>query len=343
MAEKTQKPTPKRLQDARKKGEVVSSSDVTSTVVFVGVMASLWLIGPRLFEMSRELWIDATVSSAIANPGAYAGKLVHHAMAILLWAMVPVSVLAGVCGVTGSFLQVGGLMAWTRIRPDVNRLNPAAGLKKVFSTNNLINLAKMIFKTVLLGTLMFIVVRASLDTALQAGRGKSIDVIRVAAALLMVVCGWAAVIYVVMAAIDYVHVRFEFMKQNRMSIDDVRREHKDLDGDPVILSRRRAAQQEAAYAGLIDRVRVSSAVIHSSQVAVALQYMGPDDLPRVIARGQGAVAAQITRISRDALIPTESDANLAQRLYEEVPLDRPVPRYLYGQVATLLRWAQGLS
>jgi type III secretion protein U len=82
-------------------------------------------------------------------------------------------------------------------------------------------------------------------------------------------------------------------------------------------------------------------VIHSQRVAVALQYLGEKDLPRVIARGEGAVAWQIVRLATEALIPTEEDANLAERLYQEVPAGQAIPRSLYGPVARLLRWAQG--
>lgn len=343
MAEKTQKPTAKRLQDARRRGEVVKSADVTSAVVFVGVVTSLWMLGPGIFRLTRELWMHATAGEVMSNPGEHLMTLAYHAGIALVWAVVPLSALACVFGMAGAFLQVGGLMAWTRIKPDMKRLNPAAGLKRIFSTNNVIGLAKMILKTLLLSGLMFLVVRASVNTALQAGQGHAIGVLHVAAALLMIICGWAAVIYMLMAALDYIHMHYEHMKQNKMSIDDVRRENKDAEGDPILMGRRRAAQAEAAYAGLIDRVQASSAVIHSSQVAIALQYRGPDDLPRVIARGEGAVAVQIIRVARDALIPTESDVNLAQRLYDDVALDRPIPRYLYERVATLLRWAQGLS
>lgn len=341
MAEKTQQPTSKRLRDARKRGEVVLSSDVTSALVFIGVVVTLLLSGMQVLRLCGELWANATAIPVIAEAGGYVDRLVHHAGLVLLWAILPLMIVAAICGMAGAFVQVGGLMAWERIKPDVNRMNPAAGLKRLFSTNNLINLAKMIVKTLLLGGLMFVVIRGALDTALRAGKGDADGVLSISGALAMMVFGWAAVIYIIMASVDYVHVRYEFMKQNRMSIDDVRREHKDVEGDPVTQSRHRAARQEAIYAGLIDRVRAASVVVHSGLVAVAVQYLGETDLPRVIARGQGEVAAQIRRIASDALIPCQENANLAQRLYDDAKLDLPVPRFLYDQVAALLRWAQG--
>ncbi len=341
MAEKQHQPTDKRLRDARKRGEVVISQDVTAAVVFIGVVGSVWILGPRLYELQRDLLTHTLSAETLRNPGAHVVQLLQHTALALLWALIPFALVELVCGVAGAFAQVGGLVAFSRINPDMKRLNPAEGLKRMFAMRNVINLVKMILKTLLLGTLMFVVIRSSLDTALRAGYSDVFGVLQVASSLIMLVCGWAAVIYLVMAAIDYVHVRYEFMKQNRMSTDEVRREHKDSEGDPILLGRRRAAQQEAAYAGLIDRVNAASAVIHSSRFALAIQYRGPKDLPRVIARGEGHIAAQIRRYAKDGLIPMEEDGELAHRLYEEVMQDRPIPRHLYVRVAKLLRWALG--
>ena len=341
MAEKQHPPSQRRLRDLRKRGEVVTSHDVTATVVFLGVIASLWVLGPKLYELQHSLLTHALSPEAFRDPGEQLPQVLQHGVMVLLWALIPIVLVALFCAIAGAFAQVGGMLAWARINPDMKRLNPAEGLKRMFAMRNLINLVKMILKTLLLGTLIFVVIRSSLDTAIRAGYSDVFGVLQVGASLVMLVCGWAAVIYLVMAAVDYVHVRYEFMKQNRMSTDEVRREHKDTEGDPILLGRRRAAQQEAAYAGLIDRVGAASAVIHSPRIALAIQYRGAKDLPRVIARGEGHIAAQIRRYAKAGLIPMAEDADLASRLYQEVMLDRPIPRHLYRRVAILLRWAQG--
>ena len=244
-------------------------------------------------------------------------------------------------GIVGSLFQVGGVAAWERIKPDVNRMNPAEGLTRIFSTRSLINLLKMCTKTTLLGMLMFVVVRGFVDTALKLGYARPEGIMTAAAHMVLVAFGWAVVIYAVMAAVDYVHEHHEFMKKQRMSIEEIRQEYKEMEGDPINRSRRRSAHFEAVYASLNDRVRAASAVIHSPRVAVALQYLGETDLPRVIARGEGEVAAQIRRFASEGLIPTEFEPALAERIYDEVPEDQPIPRALYAPVAKLLRWAQG--
>ena len=341
MAEKDQKPTPKRLRDARKRGEVVFSTDVASTTVFTVVVVCMWLGGGAIYSLLRELWLHATSTSLLTQPDDRFGELLLHTGEALLWGTLPIMAIAAVAGIVGSLAQVGGVAAWERLKPDVSRMNPAQGLQRIVSTRNLVNLLKMSVKTALLAGLMFVVVRGFVDTSLKLGYANPAAIMTASAHMVLVAFGWAVVIYVLTAAVDYAHEYFEFMKQQRMSIDDIRQEYKEVEGDPINQSRRRSAHFEAVYASLGDRVRMASAVIHSARTAVALQYLGETDLPRVIARGEGEVAAQIRRFAGEGLVPMEFEPSLAERIYAEVPVDQPIPRSLYAPVARLLRWAQG--
>ena len=341
MAEKDQDPTQKRLRDARKRGEVVFSNDVSGTFSFVVVVAALWLVGGTAIGLLRELWRHATSPEVLTRPDDRFAELLTHTTEVLLWGTLPLTALVGVAAAVGCFARVGGLAAWEKLKPDANRLNPGEGFKRIFSTRNLINLLKMLVKTVLLALLMFIVIRGFLEAAMKLGYAQPPAVLQVGGAALLTIFGWAAVIYVVMAGADYAHVHYEFMKQQRMSIEELMQEHKESEGDPLNASRRRQAHFEAIYLSLGDRVRAASALICSANTAVALQYLGEKDLPRVIARGEGELAAQMRRFAGEALIPMEFDAALAGRLYDEVPEGQPIPRSLFEPVATLLRWAEG--
>jgi type III secretion protein U len=341
MEEKTQKPTPKRLRDARKRGEVVISQDVTSSAVFIITVVAVWLMGAMGFGLLKGLWLQATGAAMLARPGEHMAQVLQASAHTAFWGTVPIVAVALVGAAAAAFFQVGGLAAWEKLKPDLNHLNPAEGLKRIVSTRNLVNLLKMLLKTALLAALMFAVIRGTVGTALKLGHAPPATILGVGARIVFITLAWAAVVYLLMAAVDYAHQYHEFMKKQRMSIDEVRREYKDNEGDPINKGRRRSAHFEAVYAGLADRVRASSAVIHAAGVAVALQYLGDKDLPRVIARGQGDVAAQIRRFASEALVPTEFDSELAQRLHEDVGLDMAIPRGLYERVAKLLRWAQG--
>jgi type III secretion protein U len=341
VAEKQFKPTARRLREARKRGQVVFSNDVASTLVFVVVVLGLWLFGSTALSMLQELWLQATSRAALTRPDARFTLLLWHSAEVILWLCIGIFAIAALGGLAGSFFQVGGLAAWQRMKPDANRLNPAEGFKRVFSVRSLVNLLKMVLKTLLLAAVVYLVVRTYLADALRLGYVTPATTMSVVGEVLLVTCGWAAVVYAAMAGIDYVHEHFEFMQQQRMSFEDLQREHKESEGDPVNRSRRRSAYFEIVYASIGDRVRASSAVIHAGDLAIALQYRGEHDLPRVIARGEGEVAQQIRRVATEQLIPTEEGPELARRLYAEVPLDQPIPQSLYAPVARLLRWAQG--
>jgi type III secretion protein U len=340
-ANRDQKPTARRLREARRRGDVVFSADVASTAVFAAVVTALWLLGATSFGLLRELWLHATSAELLTRPDDRLPELLRHTGRVLLWIALPVTGLAAVAGIAGSFFQVGGVAAFERLKPDVARLSPARGLQRMFSTRNLVNLVKMLVKTLLLGVLVAATLRGLMDTALKLGWLAPEAIMAVGARALLGLFGAATAIYAALAAVDYVHQRHEYIKGLRMSIDEVRRDHKDAEGDPLTRARRRGAHLEAIYAGLGDRVAAASAVIHSGRVAVALQYLGERDLPRVIARGENEVAMRLRELAADARVPLAADAGLAERLYEEVPLDQPIPRALYGAVAKLLRWAQG--
>lgn len=340
MSEKNQPPTPKRLQDARRRGDVVHSPDVASTAVFVVVLAGMWLCGPALLALLRDLWEHATSAELLTQPDQRFPELLMHTARVLLLVVSGVSAIAALAGIAGSFFQVGGLMAWSRLKPDVNRMNPASGFKRIFSTRNLFNLLKMVVKTLLLAAVIYVVVRGSLETAIRLGYATPAAMMGVGARLVLMSFAWAAVVYVVMAGVDYAMQHHEFIKSLRMSIDEVRREYRDVQGDPTNRARRKSAHFEAVYFPLADRVRASSALIVANGVAVGLQYLGPDDLPRVVVKGEGELSARIRGLGAEALVPTVEDAGLAAQLLQ-VGLDMPIPRPLYAPVAKLLRWAGG--
>ena len=340
MAEKNHAPTHKRLRDARQRGEVVHSADVASTAVFVVVLAGVWLCGPTLLGLLRDLWEHATSARLLTRPDERFPELLLHAAHVLVAAVIGIAVLGALAGMAGSYFQVGGLMAWERLKPDVSRMNPAQGFQRIFTTRNLVNLLQMVEKTLLLAGLIFVVLRGGVETAVRLGYATPVSMMSVGSRLVLVTFAWAAVIYAVMAGVDYATQHYEFIKSLRMSIDEVRREYKDMQGDPTHRARRRSAHFEAVYFPLADRVRAASAVIVANGVAVGLQYLGPDDLPRVIAKGEGELAARIRAIATEAMVPMSEDATLAARLLE-IGLDMPIPRPLYAPVARLMRWAGG--
>ncbi|KVP21083.1 type III secretion protein [Burkholderia multivorans] len=341
MSEKNQPPTAKRLREAREKGDVPKSAETISSAFFVGVCVALAVGVGTLFARLQALFRLVFDAVGAADPSARIAALIDAAARD--WATLSAQIVAAglLLGVLAGFVQVGGVMAWSRLVPQLSRLNPAEGLKNLWSLRNLVNLAKMLLKTALLvATLGWLIVE-SLDSSVQSGFTRPMSILALIVKLLMLLFGWAALIYVVMALIDIVHQRHEFNRKMKMSIDEVRREHKEDEGDPHIEAKRRQLAREVQFASLPDRIGFASVVVYSPRVAVALHYGGIGTLPWVLARGEGDAAERIVRLARDALRPTLANVGLAQALYDTTPENGTIQPQHFREVAQLLKWATG--
>ncbi|KVT42614.1 EscU/YscU/HrcU family type III secretion system export apparatus switch protein [Burkholderia multivorans] len=341
MSEKNQPPTAKRLREAREKGDVPKSAETISSAFFVGVCVALAVGVGTLFARLQALFRLVFDAVGAADPSARIAALIDAAARD--WATLSAQIVAAglLLGVLAGFVQVGGVMAWSRLVPQLSRLNPAEGLKNLWSLRNLVNLAKMLLKTALLvATLGWLIVE-SLDPSVQSGFTRPMSILALIVKLLMLLFGWAALIYVVMALIDIVHQRHEFNRKMKMSIDEVRREHKEDEGDPHIEAKRRQLAREVQFASLPERIGFASVVVYSPRVAVALHYGGIGTLPWVLARGEGDAAERIVRLARDALRPTLANVGLAQALYDTTPENGTIQPQHFREVAQLLKWATG--
>lgn len=341
MAEKDQKPTAKRLREAREKGDVPKSAETISSAFFVGVCVALAVGIGALFARLQALFRLVFDAVGAADPSVRIAVLIDGAARN--WATLSAQIVAAglLAGLLAGFVQVGGVMAWSRLVPQLSRLNPAEGMKNLWSLRNLVNLAKMLLKTALLvATLGWLIVE-SLDPSVQSGFTRPISILALIVKLLMLLFGWAALIYIVMALIDIVHQRHEFNQKMKMSIDEVRREHKEDEGDPHIEAKRRQLAREVQFASLSDRIGYASVVVYSPRVAVALYYGGIGTLPWVLARGEGDAAERIVRAARDELRPTLANVGLAQALYETTPENGTIQPQHFREVAQLLKWATG--
>jgi type III secretion protein U len=342
MSEKKHEPTRRALRLARRRGEVASSADVTSTLVFAATTATAASLAAKWISSLHGLWQRATGAAVLRQPLDHVVALLLDAGGVAFGGVQLICAVALVAAIAGGVLQVGGMMAWQRLQPDFSPLNPASGLQRIFSTRNLVNLAKLLLKTVLLAALMAVVVRTHLQAATGLGQLAPTAQATAVGQALLSTFAWAGLIYAAVAGIDHWHQRFEFRKQHRMSHDDLRRDHREAEGDPLNRSRQRSAHFESVYLSLSDRVRAASVVVHSRRVAIALQYVGETDLPRVIARNEGTVAERLQQLAAAAQVPMQFDAALAERLFDEAALDQPIPGSCFEAVADLLRrtgWA----
>jgi type III secretion protein U len=342
--EKTEPPTPKRLADARKKGQVAQSKDVVTAALTVTIFAYFWATWGTFVQRMTDIltfppqFYDLPFSEAVA----YSFDLVVKMTTGIL---VPVIALTILVGIGANVAMVGGILAFEAMKPSIDKLNPANGVKKLVSIKNLFELVKSTIKTVFLTVLLTTVILDGVGALIRAP-ACGIGCVQAAFGQLMTtVAVYTAVAYVVLAAADYAFQRHQHMKGLKMTKEEVKREYKESEGDPHIKGRRKQLMHELLMSDDVGAVRNASVVVtNPTHIAVALRYVeGETPVPMVVAKGENLNAERILKIAREAGVPIMRDVPLARSLHEQVAVDRYVPSELLEPVAEVLRFVRELA
>ncbi|GHC33072.1 flagellar biosynthesis protein FlhB [Aidingimonas halophila] len=340
--EKTEDPTPRRLEKAREEGQVARSRELTTFMLLLGGVAGFWVMGATLQD---QLGLVMEQAFLFERRQAFQDE----SMLIAAWdlgqrtlmIMLPLFLLLALLALVTPALLGGWLITAKSLKPQFGKLNPLKGIKRIFSTQALTELAKAIAKSLLVGgvglsflffnkekymSLMDQPIRQSLTTALN---------------MAAMACGLMVLTLVVVILIDVPFQLWSHNKKLRMTKDEIKREHKESEGDPQVKARIRSQQQAMARGRMMSNVPEADVVVtNPSHYAVALQY--DDNLmsaPRVVAKGADAVAARIREIGDENGIPRLEAPPLARALYHHVDLEQEIPVDLYTATAEVLAWA----
>ncbi|KGO98712.1 type III secretion system export apparatus subunit SctU [Novilysobacter defluvii] len=342
-ADKTEKPTAKRIRDARKEGNVSKSKDLTSTVLVLGWLLGGWMLMgfmggqvKALFQLSLDAMHKPFLPALV--------ELGWAGVQTLAWLVLPLAILAVMLGLLVEFLQVGPLLAFKKVTPNMEKLNPAEGIKKMFSMDNLVELVKSIVKSTALIGIGLVVLWGLMEQLLllpyapPAAMGEAIWT-----GLVRIVI-WTVFVFFFISALDSSYQKYSYLKQLRMSKRDIKQEVKDNEGDPYIKQRRKQLHQEWSQQNMLSAVRGSNVVVtNPTHIAVALQYEhGVTDLPVVVAKGEGHEAEMIRRAAEEEGIPIMQNIPLARGLHEKVDLDDYIGKEFFEAVAEVLQWAESV-
>ena len=341
--DRTEKPTAKRLKDARKEGDVHKSKELTSTVLVLIWLVAVWLLTPAYYARLEGLFTQSFQLMQDDRPNVVGGFLVTSVETLMVLS-VPVMMGAALLGLFVEFLQVGSVFAPKRVKPDVARLNPAEGVKKMFSQENLVEVLKSIFKTAALTTIFVLVLFSLLADYVKLPMGEAGDIATAHWSGMLRVGIWTVFVFFFVSALDAFYQRYAFIKRLRMSRRDIRQELKENEGDPYIKSRRRQLHQEWAQQNMLQSVRQSSVVVtNPTHIAVALTYEpGETDLPVVTAKGEDHEADLIRKAAEEAGVPIMRNVELARGLNEKIEIDDYISSEFFQAVAEVLRWAEGM-
>jgi type III secretion protein U len=342
-ADKTEKPTPKRIRDARKEGNVSKSRELTATVLTLGWLVGGWLLMGFMYARLQELFDQSLRAMQLPFRQALL-ETSAIAFQTLLWLSLPLLGLAVFLGLIVEFLQVGPIATMKKLTPDLDKLNPVQGIKKMFSLDNLVELIKSILKSVALIGIGWYVLWKMMPDLLLLPYGAPAQMGSAIWHALTRITLWTIVVFFFVSALDVWYQKFSYTKQLRMSRRDIRQEVKENEGDPYIKSRRRQLHQEWAQQNMLSAVRGSSVVVtNPTHIAVALQYeLGVTDLPVVVAKGEGAMAEAIKQAAEEAGVPILQNIPLARSLNEKIGLDDYVDSEFFDAVAEVLYWAESV-
>ena len=338
--------TPHKLEEARRKGSVARSMDITSLAMLVAlvliVKANGWDALRATVQLQRRIlgqighgaWTTDTAA-------AWLGDLLTAMLTILaplLLALVVVAVLI-------NLVQTGPIFSFHPIKPDFTKLNPATGFKRIFSMRTLFEAAKSCIKLTILSVVVYFLLRDLIPGLVGLPGAEAKAYLRVLVGLCAALLVKLVFTHLVIALVDLGFVRWEFAKRMRMSKRDVKDEHKNREGDPRIRSRIRELRQEMLKRSkAVAKVPEADVLItNPTHLAVALSYShGSSGAPQVVAKGAGDLARQMREMAARHQIPVVQNKPLARTLFREVDFDGYVPEKLYPQIAKIMVWVYAM-
>ncbi|WP_373036072.1 flagellar biosynthesis protein FlhB [Sulfurimonas sp.] len=343
-AEKTEEPTSKKIEDARKEGNVPKSQDASGVVtLFVAILAFLMLF-PYMAQHVAQLF--KYYFSLIGTP---LDKLFMLDIAIVtikevLLVVLPLAVSVAVAGVLAAFSQFGFLFTADAIQPKFSKLDPIKGMANLFSIKKLIEAVKVTFKsftTLGIGFVFFFYFILELPTVALFGLADQLNWLK---DKMLIIAFVMLLIIFVFAIIDVIIVRKQYFDGLKMSKQEIKDEMKSMEGDPLVKGKIRQIQMEASRKRMMAEVPNADVVItNPTHYAVALKYEETKRAPIVVAKGMDNIAQQIKKIARENNVHIVQNPPLARSLYAEVEIDRQIPEELFAAVAEVLAYVYKMN
>ena len=346
--EKTEQPTDKRLQDAKKKGQVAKSQDLSSAVLLLSAVGILWLAGSYVGGFLKDYVADQ-LKFAVTMQGDITPEI---AFSLLLTGLKTATiVLAPLLGVIfllaflTNYLQVGSIISFESIKPDPNKLNPVSSFQnKFFKMRAYVELAKTIIKmTITASVVLYVFWYARNDLAKLTV--QPIDVGVTFAFNLIIEIGLkVGFVFLLLGGADFFLQKMLHRKEMMMTKHEVKEEYKQSEGNPLIKGQRRFLHRQLLSENMSAAVKKSNVVVvNPTHIAVALSYeRGADSAPVILAKGADLMALQIREIANEAKVPVMRDIPLARALYE-LEIETEIPEELYEATAVVLRWVYDLA
>jgi flagellar biosynthetic protein FlhB len=336
--EKTEPATPHRKQEARKKGQVGKSSDLNAALVMIAVIVVLYSIrgyfGENISTYVRYI-LSQEMNTALNSTQLF--DLYKMSLLLCLKVLAPVLGAVVIFGILANLMQVGILFSSEAMKPKLSHINPVEGFKRIFSKRAVFEFVKTLLKVLVIGLVVFNLAQKAYPQLLllfNMSLAKSIDYI---AKLIFRITITATVTFFIIAILDFVYQKWEFGRSLRMSVDEVKKEFKQTEGDPQIKAQIRAKQRMMSMNRMMQSIPEATVVVtNPTHLAVVLKYDDTMEAPQITAKGAGYVAQRIKEKAAEHNIPIVEDKPLARSLFKSSEIGDFVPVDLYQAVAGVI-------
>lgn len=345
--EKTEKATPKRKQDERKKGNVFQSREVVAVFSLLVVFYVFAFWSPRLVDTLGQ-GIRGYLSMAAdwhALDAAQVGRCFWQACTLFAVAAAPLLLASSAAAVVFTGAQTRFLFSAKLLAFKGSRINPLQGLKRMFSLRGLVELGKAVVKIVVLGAIIYTQLRDQLPLFARMMDFAPVQAMAMAGQVILAIVRTAAIYFVFLAIFDFAYQWWEYEKNLRMSKQDIKDEYKETEGDPQVKGKIKERQQQMARRRMMQQVPSADVVIRNpTHYAVAIRYdAGRNNAPVVVAKGADRVALKIVQIAQENQVAVLENRPLARGLFEAVQLDQEIPEEFFQPVAEVLAYVYSLK
>ena len=340
--ERTEKATPKRRRESRKKGQVAQSREIPSVLILLTALGFFYFAGSWMFWNLSEFIggvyqnLDTMRFNNPADVNVFSVDIFKKLFSILVPFFLPILIAAAVANIG----QIGFEVHSGPIKPNLAKLNPIAGVKKIFSLKSLVELVKSIMKILIIGGIAYGLIKGEMDgfpSLMQLDVSAILLFIaKTAFKILFLVC----LALIILASLDFVYQRWQYEENLKMTKQEVKDERKQTEGDPKVKGRIRKVQMEMAQRRMMEVVPEADVVITNPvHLAIALKFEASEmHAPTVIAKGAGHIAERIKELARNHQVPIVEDKPLAQTLFKMVEIGEFIPEELYRAVAEILAY-----
>ena len=345
-SQKTEEPTQRRLQEAEEHGDIVKSQEVTTFASLLGGTLVIAIFGRSTavgFAQNFRMFLEQPDQITVDSSSVIA--LFHHILLTAGGLLAPIFAVLIAIAVGGHVLQHRPSIALDRIMPNMSKLSPMSGLKRIFGFEGVLNLGKGLLKIAVVGSVLWTVLwpeRGNLEGILtHTPEQVMADIMHLLMKILVAVLSVLAVL----ALLDYFLQRYRFLQRNRMSKQEIKEEHRQTDGDPQIKAKIRQIRVERSRRRMMAQVPEATVVItNPTHFAVALKYeSGKMAAPVCVAKGVDALAFRIREVAEEHEVPIVENPPLARALYATVEIDEAVPAEHYKAVAQVIGYVMKLT